>query len=440
MPARDLPKAFQDMNKKYGEVVYLDVFGQPMVVLGTHESAVELLEKRSANYSDRMHSVMAALSGWEWALPLIPYGLFWRRNRRAFHEFFHPGIVPDYRTIQLEAARGLLRHLLQDPTHYTEHIRYAFGSSIMRISYGIDVDKEKVPYLTIAEDAMQTFSDAFVPGKYLVETFPLLRFLPSWFPGTKFKREGTAWTSVVNRLRDTPWDATVAAMREGTALPSIVTAWTERASEMEDYAPADEDEVTKNTAATAYAGGSDTMLSTILSFLLAMASYPEVQKKAQAELDDVVGAHRLPDFEDEESLPYISAILKECVRWRVVLPLGLIHRSLEDDVYRGYFIPKGTHVVPNAWAYTRDPRHYPDPEEFIPERFLKDGKLNLAVQDPGDIIFGYGRRVCPGRHFAEAALFAIVSSVLHTFDITGARDEHGNPVRLEVKMTEGVLS
>lgn len=88
----------------------------------------------------------------------------------------------------------------------------AFGSSIMRISYGIDVDKEKVPYLTIAEDAMQTFSDAFVPGKYLVETFPLLRFLPSWFPGAKFKREGTAWTPIVSRLRDTPWDATVAAM------------------------------------------------------------------------------------------------------------------------------------------------------------------------------------------------------------------------------------
>ncbi len=88
----------------------------------------------------------------------------------------------------------------------------AFGSSIMRISYGIDVDKEKVPYLTIAEDAMQTFSDAFVPGRYLVETFPLLRFLPSWFPGAKFKREGTAWTPIVNRLRDTPWNATVAAL------------------------------------------------------------------------------------------------------------------------------------------------------------------------------------------------------------------------------------
>lgn len=91
------------------------------------------------------------------------------------------------------------------------------------------------------------------------------------------------------------------------------------------------------------------MVSTILTFLLAMVSYPEVQKKAQAELDHVAGAHRLPDFDDEESLPYISAILKECVRWRVVLPLGFIHRSLEDDVYRGYFIPKGTHVVPNAW-------------------------------------------------------------------------------------------
>lgn len=164
----------------------------------------------------------------------------------------------------------------------------AFGSSIMRISYGIDVDKEKIPYLTIAEDAMQTFSEAFVPGKYLVETFPLMRFLPSWFPGAKFKREGMSWTPIVNRLRDTPWDAAVAAMvclktsllrlltalqREGTALPSIVTAWTERASEMEDYAPADEDEVTKNTAATAYAGAS-------LPFIYLLC-YPDIENASR---------------------------------------------------------------------------------------------------------------------------------------------------------------
>ena len=57
-------------------------------------------------------------------------------------------------------------------------------------------------------------------------------------------------------------------------------------------------------------------------FFLAMALYPEVQKKAQAEIDTVVGPHRLPDFEDRPSLPYINAIVKESMRWHLVAPLG----------------------------------------------------------------------------------------------------------------------
>ncbi|KAI0357867.1 cytochrome P450 [Trametes cingulata] len=431
--------ALRSLNAKYGEVVYLDVLGQSMVVLGTHEAAVELFEKRSANYSDRPRSTMACL-GWNWALPVIPYGPWWRRNRRTFHEFFNPGVVPQYQPIHLQAARSFVLRLLNDPENYRDHVRYAFGSTIMRISYGIDVDKESTPYLAIAEEAVAIFSDAFVPGKYLVEVFPILRFVPSWFPGAEFKRKCMAWTRVVNRLRNAPWEASVRAMKEGTAPHSLVTACMERTSNpTQTCAPADEEEIIKNTAASAYAGGSDTTSATILTFFLAMVCHPEVQKKAQAELDAVVGPHRLPDFDDQDSLPYVAAIIKECVRWGAVVPLGLVHRSLEDDEYRGYLIPGGTNVVPNAWAYTRDPRHYPNPEDFIPERYLRDGKLNPKVQDPGDIVFGYGRRVCPGRHFAEAALFAIVSSVLHTLDLSPGRDKDGKPIPIEEKMTDGPL-
>ena len=90
-------------------------------------------------------------------------------------------------------------------------------------------------------------------------------------------------------------------------------------------------------------------LSTVQSFVLAMASFPEVLEKAQAELDLVVGPHRLPEFSDRESLPYINALIKELLRWRSVVPVGVPHRSLEDDEYNGYFIPEGTLLVPNVW-------------------------------------------------------------------------------------------
>nr|VWO99511.1 N/A [Ganoderma boninense] len=123
-----------------------------------------------------------------------------------------------------------------------------------------------------------------------------------------------------------------------------------------------------------------------------MATHPQVLKKAQAELDAVVGPDRLPEFEDRESLPYIRALMKELFRWRVSGPLGFPHCAVEEDEYRGYRIPKGAILVANIWAVSRDPNMYHDPDSFMPERFLKDGELNPDVRDPATFAFGYGRR------------------------------------------------
>ncbi len=125
---------------------------------------------------------------------------------------------------------------------------------------------------------------------------------------------------------------------------------------------------------------------------MAMVCSPEVQAKAREELDTVVGSTRLPTVEDRDSLPYITAIAKESMRWQSIAPLGIPHRSLEDDEFKGYFIPKGSVVIANLYAFSRNERVYPGPESFSPERFLKDGKIDPDVQDPSSFVFGYGRR------------------------------------------------
>ena len=119
---------------------------------------------------------------------------------------------------------------------------------------------------------------------------------------------------------------------------------------------------------------------------------PEAMKKAQQELDRVVGKGELPGFSDKENLPYIDALVKEVLRWSPSLPLAVPKRAMQDDVYRGYLIPEGVTVVENVWAILRDPSVYPDPEVFNPDRFLKDGKINPLVFDPENRIFGTGRR------------------------------------------------
>ncbi|OSC99371.1 CyP450 monooxygenase [Trametes coccinea BRFM310] len=440
VPVKDMGQVFRDMTLKYGELVYLNVVGQRMVILGTHEAAVELLEKRSSIYSDRNESTMVSLTGWEWLMTTLTYGSWWRRHRRAFHQFFTPTALDPYGPMQELEAHRLAHRLVKDPEHFLTHIRRMFASSIARFTYGVEIPEDDDEYLTMAEEALESFNQAFIPGKYLVETLPVLRYLPSWFPGATFQREAKVWKPRVHKLRDVPWEQALKAIREGSAPPSMVTGLIQRLSRFSGEEHAEEEIVARNVAAVAYAAGADTTLSAIQSFFLGMASFPEVQRKAREELDAVVGPHRLPVLADRASLPYVEAVTKECLRWKTVAPLGVPHRSTQDDVYRGYCIPKGTLVVANIWWYLHDPERFPEPDVFRPERYLKNGKLDPDSFDPADIAFGYGRRACPGRHFADASLFLSVATVLHTLSITAPLGVDGQPVKLEGRMTTGVIS
>ena len=127
-------------------------------------------------------------------------------------------------------------------------------------------------------------------------------------------------------------------------------------------------------------------------FFLAMIFNPKAMKKAQEELDRVVGKGELPGFAHRGDLPYIDALIKEVLRWNPPVPSGVPVRAMQDDVYRGCFIPAGATVIGNVWAICQNPDVYPDPKSFNPDRFLKDGKINPLVLDPEDRIFGAGRR------------------------------------------------
>lgn len=176
------------------------------------------------------------------------------------------------------------------------------------------------------------------------------------------------------------------------------------------------DMIARDVAGISYVGGSDTTVSSALALFIALGTHPEVQKKAQAEIDSLTGAERLPTCAEAQQMPYLQAIVKEVSRWHTVGPLSLPHQSVEDDTYEGYFIPGGSWILPNTWAILHDPSVFDSPMEFRPERYLKDGQLDPAVLDPEAAAFGYGRRICPGRHFSNAALSAMVASLLAVYD------------------------
>jgi len=181
--------------------------------------------------------------------------------------------------------------------------------------------------------------------------------------------------------------------------------------------------------------GVDTTLVPVYAFILQTVLNPEIQRRAQKELDTVIGppdspSFRLPTFEDRPQLPYIEALLKESLRWHPSVPSGVPHTSMEEDEYRGWRIPKGSIVFPNAWGMLRDEEIYSDPHIFKPERFLETEK-KPAEPDPSiSGVFGFGRRGCPGRLLAETSIWLQIANLLAAFSFAPAKDSKGNVIDL----------
>jgi cytochrome P450 len=172
-------------------------------------------------------------------------------------------------------------------------------------------------------------------------------------------------------------------------------------------------------------------------WLLAMVAYPETQARAYAELDAVVGRARLPTFADYPHLPYIRAIVKEVLRWRPVGPLGSPRRSTEDDWYEGMFIPKGTICIPNMWHMNRDPEIFgKNTEHFDPTRFLDaSGDIAPGMSDnkeQGHFSYGFGRRICVGRHMADNSAFINIAVMLWAAKFERKKDASGSFLPLDL--------
>ncbi|KAI0749864.1 cytochrome P450 98A3 [Daedaleopsis nitida] len=442
MPRKDLGREAKDLSNVYGDIVHLNVLGKSFVILGSYKTACDLLDKRSVNYSDRPKSVMTSLCGFDWLFVLMNYGPEWRTHRRAFHQQMNAEVVGKYEPIQLNASRNMLRRILDSPKDWDSHLKFSFAAVVMHVVYGIELHESNDKYFGMIERVAEVGEEITIPGRFPVEAIPWLRFLPSWFPGAGFKKyaaeakRDTLFT--LENLFDTAKAKLVGLIKE-----SFVAHFLDDISPDEDGTAVED--VCKGVSATTYFGESSHGFSSHAAsraFVLAMSLYPDVQRKAQAELDAVIGPHRLPEFGDRHSLPYTCAVVKELLRWHIVTPFGLPHSVVADDEYHGYVIPGGATIVANVWAISRDTETYPDPENFLPERFLDtDGHLDVEGKDPASFMFGFGRRICPGRYFAESSLFAICASVLWAFDISPPLDARGNVAQVERKVsTHAIIS
>ncbi|KAJ8522821.1 hypothetical protein ONZ45_g632 [Pleurotus djamor] len=387
----------------HSDILYTEVCGTPNIILNTFEAANDLLNRRSAIYSDRPRLRMMEMMGQNFNFGVLPYGDEWRARRRIFWQEYMPANAPLREPIQSKHTKNLLRLLLRDPDSFLGHIRYSLGSSIMEMSYGITPLPKNDPFIALGDKVTHFLKDAPIFGAFLIDLMPAIQHLPSWFPGAAFKEAAHA-----SYLADDETASPCFATRAVTRLRGLGMT-------------ADDEAALKDAIATGSdSGGIETTPSALASFFAGMLCYPEVQIRAQEELDAVLD--RLPELTDSPSLPYIHAVMLEVLRWQVVIPLGVSHAIMSNDEYRGFRIPANCAVTVNLWAILNDPVRFPDPREFRPERFLQnDHHAEEASPRLEDIVmacFGFGRRICPGRSLALDSLWLVIASVLYTFDIT----------------------
>ncbi|KAJ3808457.1 cytochrome P450 [Lentinula aff. lateritia] len=391
------------------DIVHVNIAGNSVIILNTSEAAMELLERRSSIYSSR----------WEWSFISMPYGQKWNAQRKLVVNMFNANNPEHHEPQELKSTRLFLLKLYEKPEDFVHLLRKMGGSTILSVIYGYDVDAvQDSAHTENAEQGADGFLQTFMPGSFLVDYIPWMRYIPSWFPGASFQCRAQVWKEAMEQLLHGPFDE----MRNSVSITSLQSCFVSRCmGKLSGDSNIDQEWVIKQTAGSIYLAGTDTTLVTLLSFFLAMTKYPEFQKKAQEELDRVVGAKRLPDFDDRDSLPYIQAIVYE------------VMRQVKSST-------QGSIVIANVWAMLHEEKTYTDPYIFNPDRYIRiaDGQLDHDVVKPlaG---FGFGRRVCPGKHMAFSAIWIAVASILSVFNISKALDADGDIIEPSMEYDTSTL-
>ncbi|KAL1699156.1 cytochrome P450 [Schizophyllum commune] len=432
VPQKDAARAYHRWSKQYGSaVIHVNVLGQPIIVLNTLTAAVDLLHKRGAIYSDRPHWESFRMLGYEHDVLLTSSkDSSFPILRGALQNYLAKSTINQFACIQVHEARKLVKRIVQDPDNLKNALQMFSTAVIVGIIAGHEIKTPDDDYLQIGRGICEAMSGGGPPGATGVDLFPFLRYLPNWCDPTSSTAHVRKNKPAIMRMINVPYERVTQEIKAGTARPSFILSGIEEAEAEHGRVDAETAARIRGVAGSMFSGSADQRyqtLDTLTVFILAIVKHPEVQERARAELDAVVGSDRLPEMEDRPNLPYIERMVQETFRIYPVAPLGAPHKSTEDDVYDGMFIPKGSVVISNAFAMTHDEDMYTDPWRFDPDRYLPLNEGGRGEPLPA-AHFGFGRRTCPGRYLGEASVFIAIATILHVLTIKKMKGENGEEI------------
>lgn len=381
---------------RYGEMTTVRMGARTWVFLNTPRVAKEIIAKRASSTSERPSLPVSSGLVSRNNRTVLKKTAQWTEGRQLMHHLLSGTATRNYAHIQEEESRRLLQSYAREPEQwYRHHYDYAY-SIIHRIVLGSKPQQTQDDL-----DAFRRVTVEFILSIY-ASVFDFFPAMGIFQPGRGFwKRRGEDHARVFER-----WWAPV--KKDIEAPPSFVRDVLLKSNTK----IARNDEEAMYLATSIVAAGSDNPRRAHNVLMMAVLCYPHVVEKARRDLDAVLGdAERLPTIADMEALPYISAIIKEALRWRPVVPLIPSHHSTEPIHFEGYTFPAGTDFVINSFAVANAVAR---PEEFLPERW--EGREMNITEDLW--AFGGGRRVCVGYKIAHQELFLAMANMIYCFDAT----------------------
>ncbi|KAK5636928.1 hypothetical protein RRF57_012640 [Xylaria bambusicola] len=457
IPKHDVHLQFQKWAQEYGPVCSVMLGSKVLILLSSGNAIKDILDKRSSVSSDRMDLYMGQTlaSGGLRVLMMI---------RRTLHRLLNINAACSFEPYQVLEAQQMMYDILTEPTRFTEHIRRYANSITTTTTFGYEIwnylstctcshreSKLKlVRYrvITCEDPYFQEFFKVFGEFVLIAQTgvalildyLPLLRLLPSWV--LPLKRRAKTHHEREKALYRYHWDKAKKIILSSKPNPSFSIGLVD---EQRKYRFSDD--FASYITGTLLEAGSDTTSNTLNGFICAMLLFPDVQRRAQEELDRVVGSSRSPSPKDQGQLQYVRGCVKESLRWMPTTILGAIpHALTQDEYYMGFRLPKGAGLLNNVYTIHGDAARYPNPRQFDPQRYKDDDQsffdaaTNPDVSKRDHFSFGAGRRICPGMHVAERSLFLAIAKLLWAFEFRCPVDDEGiELVPDPTKVTQGFV-
>ncbi|KAL4959677.1 cytochrome P450 [Aspergillus stella-maris] len=398
---------YNEWHEKHGPVMTVKLGMRTVVLLNTHEAVNDLLVRQGRVYCSppKLHFIGDCMI--QGRVPiLMPHSKERREVHRLFKNLLRHQACEAYAPLQERESLRFMRSLLK-PDGKDQHIwAYSVGNTTT-LMYG-EQQSDEQQHAEVRE-IRSIFADVLggiSKENLLPELYPFLNRIPD--PFNPWKKAGASINNIFTKF----W-----ARRMERGLNHENWNWSRL---LNDNKPnyMTKDELLYWIVELEFASIASTTVL-IGSFMAAVVTNPEVANEVRAEIDAVIGSDRLPTMNDQDKLPLLRAFINELMRWRGTPPLSMPYQGEEDVEYNGYRIPSNALVVANQWSLNMDPEIYPEPEKFIPQRWIDNPKLKKPY------LFGHGRRVCPGEEFARNSLFITFAQILWAFEIVPASPKFG---------------